>query len=1060
MACFRLLILLAVSVSLCGSCLPRFSGPRAPVPADGVLDLRAWDFSRDGSLRLDGPWQFYWNQLLIGDDFKSAPGPSGLLNLPGNWNRFMVAGQPIGADGFATLRLVVLRRPGPEVLALGVSDIFSAYSLFVNGRRVGGRGQATDRPETTRPLVAPDIYEFAGEADRLEIVLFVANFHHFRGLVESITLGQAAQVRESRERRIAFEMFVIGALIIMGVYHLFLYLLRTEDRSPLYFGIFCLMVATYTLLTGMRYLIHLIPEAGHRFHWTLNFLGFTIAPGVFLLFLRSIFPGEIKRGIVWGMALPGAALVLLTFFPPRLFTEALAVYSLYIALSGLYGIYGQVLAIARRREGSFLFFPGFLIFFAGIINDLLYAQEFISTGYYSGFGLVVFIFFQAAMLSMRFARAFRTVENLTGELEIKNVELSRVDRLKDEFLASTSHELRTPLNGIIGIADSLLEGAAGPLSDTARRNLQLIVSSGDRLSGLINDILDFQKLRNNEIQLLTSPVDLGQVVDVVLSVSRPLIGPGKRLTLRGEIPADLPPVEADENRLQQILHNLIGNAIKFTPEGEVVLSAGCSGANVQIKVRDTGIGIPGESLDLIFLSFTQADSSIEREFGGTGLGLSITKKLVELHGGTIGVESRPGQGSTFYFTLPAATGRADGARTGPHREHLAPNIEPSVLFAPSAANESETPPPGRTILVVDDEPVNRQILVNLLSVRRYRVLEAADGEAALRILERTTPDAVLLDIMMPRMNGYEVCRKIRQSHSAVELPVIFLSAKNQVEDMIAGLESGGNDFLSKPFSSLELLARVQTQTNLKFVHREAMRLRKQLLDQEKLAAIGSMAAGIVHDFKTPVSIIKGYAEMADDDLIRREERSQFLQIVTRQADLLADMAQDVLEFSRGSFEIKPRPIEAGEFLAMARQALLPYFAAREIECQVATDRAGRLLIDPERFLRAVLNLASNAGDVMKPGDCFSVELQAAGDRFLLTLRDSGPGIPETIREHVFEPFVTGGKTHGTGLGLAITRSIVQAHGGTIRFETETGRGTTFFIDLPGEKREERAAVQA
>ncbi len=1038
-------------ICLATACGKSWSGKALPPVQDGRLDLRNWDFAKDGPVRLDGPWEFYWKRFLDSEQLKGAgaPRPDALLRIPGTWKNFQKDGRELGPYGFATFRLRILHNGRVPRLALNVSDMFTSYEVAVNGRVVGGRGRIGRTAADEVPRVMPAWSDFHESSGEMEVILRIANFHHFRGRIKHMTLGPAEVLREQRERRIAFEIFVVGTLLIMGVYHLFLWMLRTGDRSPLYFGIFCLLVTTYTALTGMRYFMHLFPDVSFHVYWTVNFAAFTACPAVFLLFLASIFPREshpaLER-VALGTAI--VLIVLIVFLPTRWVIGLLPAFAGYIALMGIYYIYVLSRAIIRKREGSLLFLIGWLVFFIGIANDLLFVQQIIATGYYAGFGLVFFIFFQAAMLSMRFARAFRTVENLTEELEANNQELQRVDRLKDEFLANTSHELRTPLNGIIGIADSLLEGAAGPMNEKAMRSLGLIVTSGSRLAGLINDILDFEKLRNHDVQLNRRPADLGQIVDVVLAVSHPLVA-GKDLELRNELPADLPAVLGDENRLQQIFHNLIGNAVKFTPAGEVKVMGEVVGDKIRVTVADDGIGIPPEKQEEIFKSFQQADASTEREYGGTGLGLSITRQLIELHGGSIRVESEPDRGARFIFDLPVSDETAADFGALSNRARRWKFHSPPEDLPVTEANQATD---GRTVLVVDDESVNRSVLVNLLSLRKYQVVEAGDGEEALRILDEKQPDAVLLDIMMPRMNGYEVCRRIREKLSAMELPVIFLSAKNQVEDLLAGLESGGNDYLPKPFSAPELLARVRTQTNLKESHAEALRLREQLVHHEKLAAVGSMAAGIVHDFKNPVSVIKGYAMMADDASVQRDLRSEYLGIVSEEADRLADMAQDILDYSRGSFELEKTEMDSEEFALMAERFLKPYLDGKDIKFKVDVARLDVLRMDERRMLRVLRNITGNAADAISnsgrqgKGE-FHLRLRSEKDRVLLELRDNGPGIAEEIRETLFEPFVTLGKPHGTGLGLAITRGIVEAHGGSIRFETGA-KGTVFFIELP------------
>jgi signal transduction histidine kinase/streptogramin lyase len=234
-----------------------------------------------------------------------------------------------------------------------------------------------------------------------------------------------------------------------------------------------------------------------------------------------------------------------------------------------------------------------------------------------------------------------------------NQRLQELDKLKDEFLANTSHELRTPLNGIIGLSESLLDGAGGPVPEPMKKYLEMIAYSGKRLANLVNDILDFSKLKNHTLQLHRRPVNAHESVQILLKMTEPLVGT-KPLELINAVPESLPPVFADEGRLQQILYNLVGNAVKFTDQGSVTVSAKHEYDRVVIDVVDTGIGIPPDQVNKIFESFEQVDGTDNRKYGGTGLGLAITKRLVELHGGTISVSSTLGVGSRFRVRLPVA----------------------------------------------------------------------------------------------------------------------------------------------------------------------------------------------------------------------------------------------------------------------------------------------------------------------------------------------------------------------------------------------------------------------
>lgn len=408
-------------------------------------------------------------------------------------------------------------------------------------------------------------------------------------------------------------------------------------------------------------------------------------------------------------------------------------------------------------------------------------------------------------------------ERALAEQERANIELQRVDKLKDAFLANTSHELRTPLHGILGLTESVLATEAG-LSAKSRDRLGMVVVSGRRLSSLVNDILDFSKLRHQAITLREKAFALHDSVALALTVAAP-IADAKGLTIRSEVARDVC-VRADENRLQQILTNLLGNAVKFTSNGEVVVRAEVRGGRVHVSIQDTGIGIARSAYSRIFESFEQADGSTSREFGGTGLGLAVTKQLVELHGGTVWVESTVGVGSTFSFDLMHAASLDENAQTRSAQQdrgsvllRASPLADESVVIDSSLGSSSlevAVQPGSRGhVLVADDDPVNVEVLRAQLEPAGYAVSTARDGSEAVQVLERLGQvDGVLLDVMMPKMTGVEAAARIRQANPHGTLPILMLTAKSRPEDVVIGMRAGASDYIGKPFHREELLQRV------------------------------------------------------------------------------------------------------------------------------------------------------------------------------------------------------------------------------------------------------------
>ncbi|MFO1406582.1 MAG: 7TM diverse intracellular signaling domain-containing protein [Steroidobacteraceae bacterium] len=496
------------------------------------------------------------------------------------------------------------------------------------------------------------------------------------------------------------------------------------------------------------------------------------------------------------------------------------------ASSGTVGLITATICLARGQRSARYYLAAWALYCVGAVLAAARQHGLVENSFFSLHGMEIGTVLETVLMSLALSDRYNDLRLEKERAQHEAAEsLRRMDRLKDEFLANTSHELRTPLQGIIGLAESMLDGAAGRMSEAASRNLAMIVTSGQRLATLVNDILDFSKMKNHELTLRRRAVDLRVAVEVVTRLISPLAA-SKSLELVNEVAPALPPVDADEDRLQQILHNLIGNAVKFTDSGSVRVRARVDGDRVRVEVVDTGPGIAPEHHARIFESFEQVEESATRSHGGTGLGLAVSRRLVQLHGGDIGLESTLGQGATFSFTLgiagpelstaaapagvvPADAIPATAAAGSPVPVLVEVEAEEGARAHTGAAGERIR------ILVVDDEPVNQLVMHNHLTLENFEVIRAESGVRALELLASGEKvDLILLDVMMPKLSGFEVCREIRKTHLPTQLPVVMVTARNQTQDLKEGLQVGANDYITKPVAKGELLARIRTHLNL------------------------------------------------------------------------------------------------------------------------------------------------------------------------------------------------------------------------------------------------------
>ncbi|WP_271808370.1 ABC transporter substrate binding protein [Clostridium beijerinckii] len=599
-----------------------------------------------------------------------------------------------------------------------------------------------------------------------------------------------------------------------------------------------------------------------------------------------------------------------------------------------------------------------------------------------------------------------------NSLKTMTEKLISVDKMKDEFLINTSHELQTPLNGIINISETLTEGKYGSINKKQREELKVILSASRRLSLLIKDIIDFERIQRNEIEFNIKPMNIMSASKVVIAVLEHLIN-SKNIKILINIPERISLVLADENRLLQVLYNLIGNAIKFTENGSITLIAEENEKLIKVSIKDTGIGISREKQKNLFHAFTQAETEIFSNYGGNGLGLYISKQLLERMGGRIFLEwSELQKGSCFSFLLPKAVGELA------NREKIYEHQSEEILKITGVQNKLNK---NLKVLAVDDEPTNLRVLKSILDNEEYEILTASNGMQALEIIRTNNIDLVLVDVMMNGMNGYETCSKIREEHSLYELPVIILTVRDTAEDIEIGFLSGANDFVTKPFVAKELRSRVSNLMQMKKSVQEALNNEMAFLQSQIKPHF------LYNAISTIMSFCYTDGERAGELLGHLSEYLQkSFNIDNRETTV---SLENELELTRAYTEI--------EKARFGKRLTVEY----DIDDKLLKQRILPLIIQPlvENSIRHGLMKRKSGGTV-------KVVVRKEKDGILISVEDNGIGI-ENIEE-IFKK-KDSIKTRKGGVGISnIKKRLMKYYDTEMHFDSKKDEGTYVYFKLP------------
>ena len=645
------------------------------------------------------------------------------------------------------------------------------------------------------------------------------------------------------------------------------------------------------------------------------------------------------------------------------------------------------------------------------------------------------------------------VEDRTTELRATSAklagtvaELTEAQGGRERFFGHISHEIRTPLSLIL-LAVSDIERRAGPSLDArGRDSLGAVKDAARKLVRLVDELLLLAAGQEGKLRLYREPTDLARLISSLVAAWRPA-SDAAGLVLVSRAPTTVV-ANVDPVAMERIATNLVSNAVKYTPRGgtveiELVIE---NGQDIGLSVLDTGPGIPDDLLARLFGRFERAAGD-DRRKAGHGLGLSLVKQLVEGHGGEVTVSSRaPVAGTHMRVAIPRALHLTQ--IQGVH-----PTVEPVPVVEALAAGTVFSPDgiSSGTILLAEDDARLAEMIARELS-DEYTVIVAHDGASALALVEHHQPQMLITDIQMPGISGIELAKQFRTATSDRLAPIIILSAMIDTGTRIAGLEAGAVDYVTKPFDSRELRARVMAQFRMRTL---ALRMHRA----EQLSALGILTAGLAHELRNPangiVNAIAPFVELLPKELTAPTTGTgQLLEVMGGCAEQIGFLSRQLLSFRSGNqLELRSAPAQD----LVNRAVYLAHRSLHGVQIRSELQLERDVVCAPPLMVQVLTNLLENAGYAAGEGGWVQIGARVQQSSILFEVTDSGPGVPTKLRDRVFEPFFTTKPPGaGTGLGLPLARAIVHQHGGVLEIR-DRGEGPqqVFVIELPVDSTRDR-----
>jgi CheY-like chemotaxis protein/signal transduction histidine kinase len=786
--------------------------------------LAEFNYEPGSILSMEGHWKMIPGEIVAPNSnlWREEYVP---YEVPGFWNDEKVRLLPDKA--VATFQTTVYLPEARRNYGIYIPDVNTSYRLFVGNYLLKEMGEFSKDINQARGLLQPILLSvWAGGA--VNITLQVVNGQdNWGGIKEAPEWADYPKIRQKVQNSWAWDSFFAGGFVLLGIFHIIQYLLNTQQDNNLFIGLTSFLMGVRTLQVGERIVSHWFAPLGFDILIKFEFL-ITYPLVLMITFLmRTIFRKTFESSKFFPILLNSFMGVTIFFFVLNVFLPSYFLgiffryYEVGILLVGAALLALTVLASIKKEEGAVLLSVGVLVIFGVATNDILYARNIISTGFLLSAGLMVFMVLQSINISITNARAFLASQRL-------NQELRRLAEMQERFWARSTHELQTPLHGILGLSEHLLDKTSEEASED-RYQLKLIRGAASRLSQLTQRVLANRATEQQSLEVNKEVFNLMDIVDLVLAgvqTSKSRISQEITLQRKNKVTK----VYEDPNYLERLLFRVLDYGLSDDQTSTVVLS---------------NVGDEIVQLRLSFLRDKTESEGKEKKGNkdwllwyspsGEDLAYTFSKEAYDCGFRMDFINREPDEWLVVFHL------KAVDEEFGPSSS-VSRLLDESFPAPPSAMERRRVNQSAPIILVVDDEITNMMVMENFLRGQNYTIQKATNGHDALTMIHEKKPDIVLLDVMMPGISGYETCTRIREVYPANELPVILLTAKNRIQDMVTGFSVGANDFISKPFHKLELGARLDIHLRIaqlsksyaRFVPKDFLKLmgKPQILELE------------------------------------------------------------------------------------------------------------------------------------------------------------------------------------------------------------------------------------